>query len=123
MARNVTARNVMARKGAPRVQEIRKTAVGNAWRMIRGKQRYEIEVLFEKEFANTASETRWHPTQQEQWGDDGRVTLTFSIDGLDEIVWWVLGYGPGATVIGPPELRKRVHSLASETVRRYSKKK
>jgi hypothetical protein len=41
------------------------------------------------------------------------------VDGLDEIVWWVLGYGPGATVIEPPELIERVRELAHATAERY----
>lgn len=95
--------------------------LGNAWRMIRGKQAHEVEVEFEPEFANTASETRWHPTQQERW-EGQRVRLTFTVEGLDEIVWWILGYGPGATVIKPPELRKRVGDLARATAKRYGRK-
>jgi proteasome accessory factor B len=94
--------------------------LGNAWRMMRGQKRYDIAVRFEPAFADAASETRWHPTQEEQWDTDtGRVTLRFSIDGLDEIVWWVLGYGPGATVLEPPELIDRVRELAQATASLY----
>jgi len=78
--------------------------LGNAWRMIRGDTRYHVAVCFEPDFADSASETRWHPTQEEEWDDKGRVTLRFTVDGLEDIVWWVLGYGPKATALGPPEL-------------------
>ncbi|HVT89156.1 MAG TPA: WYL domain-containing protein [Tepidisphaeraceae bacterium] len=98
--------------------------LGNAWRMIRGDKSYQIAIRFDREFADTASETRWHPTQQEEWDHAaGSVTLRFTVDGLDEIVWWVLGYGPGATVLEPPELIQRVKQLAREKVKRYTKKK
>ncbi|MBV8782280.1 MAG: WYL domain-containing protein [Phycisphaerae bacterium] len=97
-----------------------RSELGNAWRMIRGETSYRIAVQFEPSFADAASETRWHPTQEEQWNhDSGRVTLRFTVDGLDEICWWVLGYGPGATVLEPPELIERVRELALATVGRY----
>ncbi|HZZ42844.1 MAG TPA: WYL domain-containing protein [Tepidisphaeraceae bacterium] len=98
--------------------------LGNAWRMIRGDKRYEVAVRFDAAFSDTASETRWHPTQVEEYdAETGAVTLRFSVDGLDEIVWWVLGYGPGAVVLEPVELIERVKELARATVKRYAGKK
>ncbi|HEX3356641.1 MAG TPA: WYL domain-containing protein [Tepidisphaeraceae bacterium] len=95
--------------------------LGHAWRMIRGDKRHRIVIRFEKGFADTASETRWHPTQKEkELHDDGGITLSFEIDGLDEIVWWVLGYGPNATVLEPKELADQVRDLAQATARRYA---
>lgn len=94
--------------------------LGNAWRMIRGETTYRVAVRFEPTFADTASETRWHPTQEEEWdADTGRVTLRFTVDGLDEIVWWVLGYGPGIKVLEPLELADRVKKLVQATAERY----
>jgi proteasome accessory factor B len=95
--------------------------LGNAWRMIRGPVRYRVAVRFEPAFADAASETRWHPTQEEQWDEEGRVTLTFSVDGLDEVVWFVLGYGPGAKVLEPGELVERVKELAQATAVLYAR--
>ena len=96
--------------------------LGLAWRMIRGPTRYRVAVRFEPAFADAASETRWHPTQEEQWDHEaGTVTLRFTVDGLDEIVWWVLGYGPGATVLEPPELIEKVRDLARATAERYAR--
>lgn len=94
--------------------------LGLAWRMIRGDTRHRVAIRFEPPFADAASETRWHPTQEEEWDHDaGTVTLRFTVDGLDEIVWWVLGYGPGATVLEPAELVDKVRDLATATVKRY----
>jgi hypothetical protein len=38
---------------------------------------------------------------------------------LDEILYWIMGYGPGATVLAPPELIEKVCALAAATVERY----
>ncbi len=101
-----------------------RTHLGNAWRMIRGDTSHRIAVRFDAAFADNASETRWHPTQEEEWDHDtGAVTLRFTVDGLDEIVWWILGYGPNITILEPPELIERVRQLAQATAERYTKKK
>ncbi len=92
--------------------------LGRAWRMIPGPRR-TVRVRFESAFAETVADTLWHRDQELIYEEDGRITLAFVVDGLDEIVWWVLGYGPSATVIEPEELRTRVATLAAETAARY----
>lgn len=99
------------------------SSLGNAWRMMRGQPRYDIAIRFQQPFAETVTETRWHSTQEEEWSDDHQsVTLRFNVDGLDEIVWWVLGYGPGAEVVEPKDLRDRVHDLLKQAASVYDKK-
>jgi predicted DNA-binding transcriptional regulator YafY len=97
-----------------------KQDLGHAWRMIRGEKRHRVVIRFEPEFSNNASETRWHASQEEvEWDEQRRVTLAFTVDGLEEVCWFILGYGPGATVLEPPELIEKVRDLAKATVRRY----
>jgi predicted DNA-binding transcriptional regulator YafY len=93
--------------------------LGNAWRMIRGDKTYKIELQFDAEFADTIADTHWHPTQEVVWHDDGSITFTATVDGLEEIVWWILSMGPHCTVRQPPELAKRVKSLAADIVKLY----
>jgi len=93
--------------------------LGNAWRMIRGKPSVEVELEFQPEFADTIEETRWHKTQETTYADDGTLRFTCTVDGLDEIVWWVLSMGPGCRVIRPPALADRVRDLAGAVVELY----
>lgn len=93
--------------------------LGNAWRMIRGKPRVEVELIFDAEFADTIDETRWHKTQQTDTNPDGSLTFTATVDGLDEIVWWVLSMGPYCRVVRPTELADRVRELARRTAAVY----
>lgn len=81
---------------------------GNAWAVYRGEQSYDVEVLFTKEAAAQATETIWHHTQKMRKQKDGTVTLTFQVDGLNELVRWVLGWGNRIVVIRPVELKKMV---------------
>ena len=81
---------------------------GNAWGVYRGKESYEVEIEFAKEAANLVTETRWHKTQEVKRHPDGRATLSFRVDGLDEILWWMLGWSGRAKVLKPEKLREMV---------------
>ena len=94
--------------------------LGNAWRMIRGKKRYEVELRFDAAFAETIADTHWHSTQQIDWHEDGSITFRCTVDGLDEIVWWILSMGPHCVVAKPKELAGRVKELATKIVEKYS---
>ena len=41
------------------------------------------------------------------------------VDGLDEIVWWILSMGPHCVVNNPSELAERVRELAAGIVSQY----
>ena len=94
--------------------------LGNAWRMIRGRRSYEVEIEFDRQFAETLSDTHWHPTQQIDWHEDGSITFRCTVDGLDEIVWWVLSMGPHAVVRKPKALARRVQELAEGILNAYA---
>jgi len=93
--------------------------LGNAWRMIRGDVSHDVEIEFAPEFADNISETTWHRTQSTEYREDGSVMFRCTVDGLDEIVWWVLSMGPMCRVCKPVELAERVRDLAQQTAARY----
>ena len=81
---------------------------GNAWGVYRGPETHEVEIEFTKDGAPLVAETNWHTTQKVKQHKDGRATLSFTVDGLDEIVWWVCGWAGRAKVIKPEKLREMV---------------
>lgn len=81
---------------------------GNAWGVYRGDRSYEVQVRFSPEAAHIVAETTWHATQTIERHKDGSVTLGFVVDGLTEIVHWLLGWSGRVTIIQPPELRAMV---------------
>ena len=93
--------------------------LGNAWRMIRGEKSYEVDLKFSPLVGPNVAEVAWHPTQRIRWDDDGAVHFTATVDGLDEIVWWVLGYGPHAEVLRPKALRDRIRATAEQMLALY----
>ena len=82
-----------------------KNYFSNAWGVYRGIQSYLVKVRFSKGAAELVTETTWHSTQSVERYKDGSVTLSFTVDGLTEIVHWVLGWSGRVTVLQPPELR------------------
>jgi predicted DNA-binding transcriptional regulator YafY len=64
----------------------------------------EMVIWFDTPTAPYIRERRWHPTQQIEEHPDGSLTLRFVVRGLNEVKRWVLFYGQGARVLGPPQL-------------------
>jgi len=94
--------------------------LGRAWRMIRSDTTYEVHLKFSPCVGPNVAEVNWHPTQRVAWDDDGAVHFRVTVDGLSEIVWWVLGYGPEVEVLAPQELRTRVADMARQMLAKYA---
>lgn len=94
---------------------------GNAWRMIRepGPDQ-KVAVRFSKLVARNVSEVLWHPTQKVAWNEDGSIDYTVTVSGLNEISWWILGYGREAKVLKPVKLRKMIQKHASDMLDQYA---
>lgn len=78
---------------------------GNAWSVYRGAVSYDVELRFDSSVARTVVETNWHHTQTEKKHRDGSVTLKFTVDGLEEIQRWILGWTGDVKIVSPAELR------------------
>lgn len=81
---------------------------GNAWLMIRGDKRFHVKIRFLPKVAANVDEVFWHKTQRTEYEDDGSLIFEADVDGIEEISWWVLGYGDQAQVLEPVELRELV---------------
>ncbi len=75
-----------------------------------GGETRAIAVWFDGRTAPYIRERRWHPTQSLEEHADGAVTLRMDVPGLNEVKRWVLFYGAGARVLGPPELVEMVRA-------------
>ena len=89
---------------------------GYAWSLLREGQIYEVELKFCPGIASDVAEVQWHETQTASFEDDGSVVLKFRVDGLNEITWWILGYGDQVEVRAPKALRQRIAQIASRIV-------
>jgi len=91
--------------------------LGKAWSMIPQGKIYNIKLRFLPKVAENVTEVQWHCTQKVTRNSDGSATVEFRIDGLGEIIWWILGYGDQVQVIAPKTLRKKVLQIARNTVK------
>ena len=92
----------------------------NAWHLIPepGPDR-DVRIRFEKLVARNVAEVRWHATQQTTFEPDGSLDFRVTVSGLNEISWWILGYGDKAEVLEPPKLRAMVAAHARRMAERY----
>lgn len=81
---------------------------GNAWAVFRGAVSYDVEVSVIPDAAKVITETIWHQTQTVTTQKDGSVTLKFQVDGLEEILGWILTWTGRIKVIQPTLLRDMV---------------
>ncbi len=96
--------------------------LGNAWSMIpeRGNT-YHVVLRFEAKVARNVAEVQWHKTQQLIWNDDGSLNFEVTVDGLREIVWWILGYGDQVEVLKPAVLRREIARQVSSLCQTYQR--
>jgi proteasome accessory factor B len=93
---------------------------GDAWSIIRDRgDRHEVVIRFQPLVARNVAEVQWHRTQRLAWNDDGTLDFSATVEGLREIVWWVLRYGKEATVLRPPKLRLMVRAHAEAIAAMY----
>ncbi|HEY4234397.1 MAG TPA: WYL domain-containing protein [Lacipirellulaceae bacterium] len=96
--------------------------LGNAWHFIPDGPDEEIVVRFEPFVARNVSEVAWHKTQRMEFQKDGSLLFRAKVAGINEIVWWILGYGDQAEVIKPLKLRRQVAHRAQAMVEKYAGK-
>jgi len=94
--------------------------LGNAWHMIREKDHpHHVVIRFAPIVAGNVAEIQWHKTQRIESQPDDSILFHVDVEGLNEIVWWILGYGKQAEVLEPPELRQKVLEHVQALVQQY----
>ncbi len=94
----------------------------NAWHLIpEPGPDQRVTIRFQPQVARNVAEVAWHPTQQLHFREDGRLDFQVTVSGLNEISWWILGYGDQAEVIEPPELRQMIARRARDMLAQYQR--
>jgi proteasome accessory factor B len=92
--------------------------LGNAWHLIpEPGPDQEVVVRFGPLVARNVAEVVWHKTQRVVHRDGGTIDFHVQVSGLQEISWWILGYGAHAEVLRPVALRQ----IVAESARRMAK--
>ncbi len=93
-----------------------KEYLGRAWSLVPEGRFYHVKLRFSPEVARNVAEVKWHRTQRTTFEDDGSAIIQFRVDGLNEITWWILGYGDKVQVLAPSILRQRIVQTAQKMV-------
>jgi predicted DNA-binding transcriptional regulator YafY len=88
-----------------------------------GSEPIDVAIWFEGRTAPYIRERRWHPTQVLEEHLDGAITLRMTVRGMNDLKRWVLGYGMGARVLGPPELVEMVKAEVNGMQQSYQEAK
>lgn len=95
--------------------------LGNAWHLVpESGPDQEVHIRFQPLVARNVADVSWHKTQQTTLADDGTLDFRVTVSGLNEISWWILGYGDQAEVIAPVELRKLVAGRCYNAAHQYN---
>jgi predicted DNA-binding transcriptional regulator YafY len=78
-----------------------------------------IEIAFEPRIARYLKERVWHPSQQTVEAKDGTLTMTLNVCNDWALRSWILGFGPLARVISPPELATQILDEIERTRSHY----
>jgi predicted DNA-binding transcriptional regulator YafY len=79
-----------------------------------------IEIVFEPRIARYLKDRVWHSSQQTQEAADGTLTLTLNVCNDWALRSWILGFGPLARVVSPPELVRQIQDEADRTRLQYA---
>jgi hypothetical protein len=93
----------------------------DAWEIIRTDRSPKSTVVVDvaPEYGINIADTEWHMTQKHQLIRGGVSRFTFKVRGFDEIRYWLLWLGEGATVVRPKALRDEVRRLATAIAAKY----
>lgn len=87
-----------------------------------GGKTITVKLLFSKKISTYIQEKIWHPQQTIRKCRDGSIELAIPVHSIQDVVSWVLGFGPDVTVSGPKELRDLIRDTAEQTSQLYSAK-
>ncbi len=68
----------------------------------RGSTPVEVTVRLSPTVAVSATSRRWQQSQRVKRRRDGSVDIALTVNDIEEVVRWSLGFGPEARVIAPP---------------------
>jgi predicted DNA-binding transcriptional regulator YafY len=86
--------------------------LGQAWAAERGADRLEVWLRFSPRVSRDVAEGSAHPSQRLEPRADGSLDVHLTVDGLDEIFGWVIGFGDQVEVLEPASFRVRMKYVA-----------
>lgn len=105
-ADRVRALSVMEERFEP--QEVEEAAFAHSLGVHQGTPPQRIEIAFDARIAPYVRERLWHDSQELQDQADGSVRMVLHVSNDWALKSWILGFGPLARVIAPPDLASEI---------------
>lgn len=102
----------------PESFDIDERVVGS-WGVWQGGDGDDVHLRFEAAVAARVRETLWHPRAVFRELDDGRIEMRVRVVSEVEMRPWVLSWGAGVEVLGPPSLREHAAATTRAAADRY----
>jgi len=80
---------------------------------------YKVRIRFTPKVAALIRERQWHPSQVIKSLGSGGMILEFTTNHLNEVLDWILSWGPEAKILSPPRLVERARSSLQASLRQY----
>jgi len=94
--------------------------VKDAFLIMRGGRRMEVELVFSKRAAAWVKDKNWHSSQEITFLKDGRLKMTLKVADNEELVGWILSFGGEVKVVRPEPLRQKVLDEARKVLKSSS---
>lgn len=78
----------------------------------------EVTLLFDEDLRAQILRKKWHPSQRKRGLPDGRLEVSFVVNGLDGIRQWMYQWIPHVEVVAPEELRMMLRNDAAHVIAR-----
>jgi len=82
-----------------------------------------VKVIFDKELSDHIQKHTWHPSQKMKELKDGRILLSMTASGKEEIKAWILSFGWKAKLLSPKFLREEMKADTLKTLILYGPNK
>src|SRR6185503_142650 len=87
--------------------------------VFKGTEKHKVVIEFDAWGADDVRGRTWERSQDLKDRKDGGLVMTMTLNNLEEVERWVLGFGRHATVVEPQELRERVARAARAVAENY----
>jgi len=89
--------------------------------VFKGTEKHEVAIEFDAWGADDVRGRAWHASQKLMDRPDGGLTMKMTLNNLEEVTRWILGFGEHATVSEPRELRERIRQAAKAIDAEYGR--
>ncbi len=90
-----------------------------SWRLYGGDS-FDVEVLFSGKAARVVANGVHHPREEIETVNEHTVRYRVTVNGYEEILRWILGFGDEAEVLAPLEMRRELAEVARRLLGMYA---